>query len=62
MSKSEQLLQQEGRCGVGGEMCFHSPLDTANFFIDVIFVDRSFVGRNSRSTKITRTDTNKNRQ
>jgi len=30
--------------------------------VRVIFVDRSFVGRNSRSTKITRTDTNKNRQ
>jgi len=36
MSKSEQLIEQEGRCGVGGEVCFHFPLDSDDFFIDVI--------------------------
>jgi hypothetical protein len=36
MSKSEQLLQQGGRCGVSAEVCFHFALDSGDFFIDVI--------------------------
>ena len=36
MSKSQQFLEQEGRYGVSGEVCFHFPLDTDDFFIDVI--------------------------
>ncbi len=36
MSKSEQLIDPEGRYGVSGEVCFHFPLDTGDFFIDVI--------------------------
>ena len=35
MSKSEQLTEQQGRCGVGGQVCFHFPLDSGDFFIDV---------------------------
>ena len=36
MSKSEQLIEQEGRYGVDEEVCFHFPLDSDDFFIDVI--------------------------
>jgi hypothetical protein len=52
MSKSQQFLEQEGRYGVSGEVCFHFPLDTDDFFIDVIsWIVLFGGGSNRRSTK-----------
>jgi len=45
MSKSQQFLEQEGRYGVSGEVCFHFPLDTDDFFIDVISWIVSVMGK-----------------
>ena len=46
MSKSEQLIEQEGRYGVDEEVCFHFPLDSDDFFIDVISWIVAFVQKN----------------
>jgi len=52
MSKSEQLIEQEGRYGVDEEVCFHFPLDSDDFFIDVISWIASLVNKNERSAKL----------
>ena len=50
MSKSEHLIEQEGRYGVDEEVCFHFPLDSDDFFIDVIRVIRGSFWVGSEST------------
>jgi hypothetical protein len=59
MSKSEQLLQQGGRCGVGGEVCFNFPLGPGDFFIDVTsWIVFSFSVQEQTIHEVTRTFTN----
>jgi len=53
MSKSEQLIEQEGRYGVDEEVCFHFPLDSDDFFIDVIWWIVRFSQPKMRSTNYT---------